>query len=81
VARSSYIYVVQDSTGKVLAAFTVKHELASWLDEEDGRRRNPTTREDMVGITRVRDGKTVKDPWTKYELVQMLNPRTLEPVI
>jgi hypothetical protein len=32
MARSSYIYVVQwRVTGTVLAAFTVKHELADWL--------------------------------------------------
>lgn len=30
MARSTYIYVVTDGLG-VVAAFTVKHELATWL--------------------------------------------------
>lgn len=30
MARSTYIYVVTDRLG-VVAAFTVKHELATWL--------------------------------------------------
>lgn len=31
MARSTYVYVVQDGRGLVLATFTVKRELATWL--------------------------------------------------
>lgn len=31
MARSSYVYVVQTVSGGVVAGFTVKHELVSWL--------------------------------------------------
>lgn len=31
MARSTYIYVVMDSGDEVVAAFTVKHELLTWL--------------------------------------------------
>jgi hypothetical protein len=34
MARSSYIYVVTNK-GELRAAFTVKHELVSWLDRHD----------------------------------------------
>lgn len=30
MARSSYVYIVQDG-GLLIAGFTVKHELATWL--------------------------------------------------
>lgn len=52
MARSTYVYVVTDATGTPVAAFTVKHELATWLD------RNPRT----WWITRVRDGVDPGEP-------------------
>jgi hypothetical protein len=71
MARSNYIYVVQDVTGNVVAAFTVKAELASWLDRRNAR--EPRTREELVGVTRVRDADFGS------HLPVMLNPRDLEP--
>lgn len=46
MARSSYVWVVQSPSGEVVNAFTVKHELASWLEG----------RESQYLVTRVRDG-------------------------
>lgn len=37
MARSTRIYVVLDSGNEPLAAFTVKHECASWLRETRGK--------------------------------------------
>lgn len=34
MARSTYIYVVTDARKQILAAFTVKHELVSWLERQ-----------------------------------------------
>jgi len=57
MARSNYIYVVLDRDepllSPLLAAFTVRHELISWLNEHD----------DMKGITvhRMRDGQGWRD--------------------
>lgn len=39
MARASYVYVVLDGAG-VCAAFTVKHELVTWL----GKQANPDLR-------------------------------------
>lgn len=66
MARSSYIYVVRDAIdGELITAFTVKHELARWLD----------ARSSKFLITRIHDGGQVhgRPPVT-------LDPRTLEPV-
>jgi hypothetical protein len=71
MARSSYIYVVQNGDGDVVAAFTVKHELVTWQERNEGR----------FQITRVRDGGTEQKPWMKYPGVVRLNPKTLDPAI
>jgi hypothetical protein len=47
MARSSYIYVVQDSFKGIMAAFTVKHEMESYLRKEGSD----------ITVTRLRDGK------------------------
>ncbi len=70
MARSSYIWLVMSKTRVPVAAFTVKHELESFLDK-NGR--------DMQ-IFRLRDGQTVKLPWMKHEVVEMLDPETLKPI-
>lgn len=71
MARSSYLWVVlPPGGGKPLAGFTVKHELESFLD---GHGRD-------VEIFRIRDGQTRKADWMKYELVEKLDPVTLQPV-
>lgn len=62
MARSTNVYVVQDPSGAVVTAFTVKHELASWL----------ARRGQQFLVTRVRDADAGSD-----RPVQ-LNPRTLE---
>lgn len=36
MARSSYIYIVLDSWGQVDAAFTVKHEMQTYLERGYG---------------------------------------------
>lgn len=69
MARSSYIYTVQDSDGSVVAAFTVKHELVTWKSQN----------EDPFVITRVRDGGTRQELWMKFPAVVRLDPDTLEP--
>jgi hypothetical protein len=75
MARSSYIYIVQNGDGLVLAAFTVKHELSTWLDQNGGRYRNPKSRDDLIGITRIQDGFGYGRAGSV-----VLSPRTLEPV-
>lgn len=37
MARSEYIYIVRDPDGRIVVAFTVKHNLASWLRHRDDR--------------------------------------------
>jgi hypothetical protein len=49
MARSSYVYLVTLNT-RPIAAFTVKHELESYLDKE--RPRCPTN----LRVARLRDG-------------------------
>lgn len=73
MARADYIWIVQSVGGDVVAAFTVKHELASWLDRRNAR--SPRTHDEMVGVTRVRDADFGS------ELPVQLNPRTLEPAL
>lgn len=67
MARSSFIYTVQDRQGGIVAAFTVKHELASWLEHQDDA---------LLQLTRVRDGGHRMND----QPVQ-LNPETLDPAI
>lgn len=33
MARASYIWIVLNSLGRPMAAFTVKHELQTWLEQ------------------------------------------------
>jgi hypothetical protein len=64
------VYVVQGlgaRADRLLATFTVKHELQAWLGGID---------REMVLITRMPDG----DPGRRQAGVE-LNPRTLEPAI
>jgi hypothetical protein len=49
MARSSYIYIIQDSFSVVVAAFTVKHELESYIDDGNAPQRHT--------VIRVRDGR------------------------
>lgn len=70
MARSSYIYLVQDpDTLKPKASFTVKHELETYLDK--------TTRQ--VVVTRLRDGAPVQHEWQKFQPITPLDPETLKP--
>lgn len=64
MARSTYIYLVQGVKGGIVAAFTVKCELASWLDGWDT----------LCLVSRIRDGQ-----WNASTPPIQLNPRTLEP--
>lgn len=66
MARSTYIWLVQDGDGDVVAAFTVKHELGAWLDKHGP---------DFL-VSRIRDGNS--DPTARPV---ELNPRTLEPAV
>lgn len=71
MARSSYIYLVQEAdTLKPVATFTVKHELESWLDR-NGR---------GFTITRMRDGNPVQHDWQKFPAITPLDPETLKPL-
>lgn len=36
MARSTYIYFVQGRQGEPVAAFTVKHEMMTWLEQNPG---------------------------------------------
>jgi len=63
MARSTYIWFVQDGQGDVVAAFTVKHELTKWLEA------NGTN----FLVSRIRDGLQAPG-----ERPVELNPRTLE---
>ncbi len=59
MARSSYVYVItipsimKDLSDDVLAAFTVKHELVSWLKSYHIKQ---PERFEKLNITRVPDG-------------------------
>jgi hypothetical protein len=54
VARSQYIWVVQaDRSKNVIAAFTVKHELLSWIGRELAESEQPRR---VLMVTRYRDG-------------------------
>lgn len=55
MARSDYIYITRDPDGRIVAAFTVKHELRSYLKGLDATDRLYFT------VTRIRDG-SVSDP-------------------
>ncbi len=46
--RSTYIYIVQDSWGEIDAAFTVKHEMETYLKHGHAPERH--------SVVRVRDG-------------------------
>jgi hypothetical protein len=70
MARSSYIWLVMSKQRVPLVAFTVKHELESFLNQH-GR---------DVQIFRIRDGMTVKLPWMKFEIMEMMDPETLKPI-
>lgn len=48
MARSTYVYVVVDTDGNIVSAFTVKHEMQSWLNRHKGDHR----------VWRVRDNDT-----------------------
>ncbi|MFC4373286.1 hypothetical protein ACFO5K_04155 [Nocardia halotolerans] len=62
MARSTYIYVVTDGLG-VISAFTVKHELVSWL------RRNPAP---SHRVTRVNDGPHSGTRITDIDITELL---------
>jgi hypothetical protein len=67
MARSNYVYIVRDGiTGDLVAAFTVKHELRSWLDGWGS----------LVAVSRLHDG-----PWNAGRDPVHLNPRTLERAV
>jgi len=51
--RASYVYVVR-LTGTLVAAFTVKHELVTWLRV---RLAEAPHLEDLYRVTRLRDGQ------------------------
>lgn len=70
MSRSTYVYIVRDLSGRPTGAFTVKHELATWL-ERNGHR-HPQDFAGLIEVTRHRDGDPSVPPVT-------LNPRTLEP--
>lgn len=59
MARSSYVYVVQDNhenfCGPVLAAFTVKHECRSWIVQTYGE--DPAALPCTLGVLRFADGR------------------------
>jgi hypothetical protein len=56
MTRSKYIWVVQrPQTRTLVAAFTVKHELASWL------KRHPKRQNAGLTFIRVRDGQDNPD--------------------
>lgn len=67
MARSTYVYVVQNEHDAVIAVFTVKRQLEHWLS-------NPAGPQGMVLVTRHRDAS----PGTRPVI---LNPRTLEPAV
>lgn len=66
MARATYIWIVQNGEGDIVAAFTVKHELGSWLDANGS---------DYL-VLRIRDGR-----WNAAARPVELNPRTLEPAV
>jgi len=65
VSRSRYVWVIIDGEQlKPIAAFTVKHECALWLE----RHGHP-----FVGVCRITDNRSADHD------VVWLNPRDLEP--
>lgn len=75
MSRSVYIWYVQNSDGNVIAAFTVKHELATWLDRRYGPAEFRNAAACPVLLYRIRDGHIDPDARPVAH-----NPRTLEPV-
>lgn len=65
MTRSTNVYVVQNASGAIVSAFTVKHELASWLARNGS----------LYLVTRVRDADFGSEPPVQ------LNPQTLEPAL
>jgi len=66
MSRGRYVYVVRRADGGLLAAFTVKYELATWL--EHYKPSGPAI------VSRIEDGGNA--PWAQPI---SLNPQTLEP--
>ncbi len=62
MARSTYIYVVTDGRD-VVAAFTVKHELVSWLR---------AGRAPSLSVTRVNDGAHSGNFATVLDITELL---------
>lgn len=65
MARSSYVYVVQNDEGMPYKAFTVKHELVTYL------RRLGGGVEDLAGVVRMRDGLGDSDA-TDLDIAELL---------
>lgn len=55
MARADYVWIVRDSLGDLLAAFTVKHELVTWLRRRTTGWEHTQLRESWT-IDRMRDG-------------------------
>jgi hypothetical protein len=67
MSRSTYVYVVIEPVDCVpIAAFTVKRELALWMNRHDPIK---------VDLYRLRDGNAYPD-----QIPVRLNPQTLEPM-
>lgn len=70
------VFLVESADGRPLGIVASEAELNAWLDQDGGRRRNPRTRDDMVGISVVRIGADFLG-----QPRRALNPRTLKPVL
>ncbi|MET0415791.1 MAG: hypothetical protein ABW022_07200 [Actinoplanes sp.] len=66
MARATFIWLVQDTQGDVIAAFTVKHELSKWLEAHGIN----------FLVSRIKDGLH-----SRAEQAVQLNPRTLEKAL
>jgi hypothetical protein len=75
MARSQYIYVVQREDGGLVAAFTVKHELLSWLTSEPSPWLEDGDDDEKIYVTRMRDA------WAGSRTPVPLDPNTLQPAL
>lgn len=66
MARSTYIYIVEehwDDGHRIVAAFTVKHELVTWLTRNTGR---------DFRVIRVNDGISSVERITQMDIKELL---------
>lgn len=55
MARGEYVWLIQPQVGRAVGAWTVKHELLSWLER---RQAGPDPVDNDAEVWRLREGRT-----------------------